>query len=83
MLSLPLFTVYWIDSHSRVGKSVNVGSCRINRLLLADDLVLLASSYQVIQHMLERFAIARNQAGMKIRTKKTEVLCPPETQVSE
>jgi len=36
----------WIDSHSRVDKGVTVGSCQINRLLFADDLVLLAYSQQ-------------------------------------
>jgi len=33
-------------SHSRVDEGVTVGSYRINRLLFADDLVLLASSQQ-------------------------------------
>ena len=38
-------TVYmnWMDSHSRDDKGVTVGSCMINHLLLADDLLLLAS----------------------------------------
>ena len=34
----------WIDSHSRVDEGLTVGSCRINRLLFAYDLVLVASS---------------------------------------
>jgi len=33
-----------IDSYSRVDKGVLVGSCRVNRLLFTDVLVLLASS---------------------------------------
>jgi len=33
-----------VDSHSRVEEGVIFVSCRINRLLFADDLVLLASS---------------------------------------
>jgi len=39
-----LYYMNWIESHSRVNEGVTVGSCRINRLLFADDLVLLASS---------------------------------------
>ena len=38
-----------IDSHSRVNNGVTVGSCRINCLLLAEGLVLLASQ-QGLQH---------------------------------
>jgi len=37
----------WIESHSRINESVTVGSCRANRLLFVDDLLLLASSQQV------------------------------------
>jgi len=37
----------WTDSHSRVDEDVAGGSCRINRLLLADNLVLLVSSQQI------------------------------------
>jgi len=64
----------WIDSHSRVDESVTVGNCRINRLLFADDLILLASSQQSIQHALDRFCAACDRARMKISTKNTEVL---------
>ena len=42
----PLVYMNWIDSHSRVHEGVTLGSCRINRWLFADDLVLLASSQQ-------------------------------------
>ena len=42
--SPPLVYMNWINSHSRVDEGVTVGSCRINRVLFADDLVLLASS---------------------------------------
>ena len=64
----------WIDSHSRVDEGVTVGSYRINRLLVADDLVLLASFEQSLQHALDRFSAACDRAGMKINTKNTEVL---------
>ena len=42
----PLVYMNWIDSHSRIDEGVTVGSCMNNRLLFADDLVLLASSQQ-------------------------------------
>jgi len=64
----------WIDSHSRVDKGVTVvvgGST----VLFTDDLVLLASSQQGLQHALDRFSAAYNRARMKISAKKTEVLC--------
>jgi len=64
----------WIDSHSRVDEGVTVGSYRINRLLFADGLVLLASSQQSRQHALDRFSGACDRAGMKINTTNTEVL---------
>jgi len=47
----------WIDSHSQVNEGVTVGSYRINRLLFADDLILLASSQQSLQHALDRFQL--------------------------
>ena len=65
----------WIDTHSRVDGGVTVGACRINRLLFADDLVLLTSSQQSLQHALDRFSAACNQTRLKIITKNTEVLC--------
>jgi len=40
-----------------------------------NNLVLLASFEQGLQHALDRFAAARDQAGMKIITKEIEVLC--------
>ena len=76
VLSLLLFIdVNGIDSHSRVDENVTVESFRINRLLFADDLVLLASSEQGPQHVADRFSVMSDQAGMKISTKQTEVLC--------
>jgi len=63
-----------LDSHSRVDEGVTFGSCRINRLLFADDVVLLASSQLSFQHALDWFSAACDRAGMKINTKNTEVL---------
>ena len=51
-----------------------IGRCKINRLLFADDLVLLASSEFGLQHALNGFAAACDIAGMKISPSKTEVL---------
>ena len=72
-----LFIVYmnWIDSHSWVEEGVTVGSYRINGLLFADDLVLLASSQQHLQHALGQFSAAHNWARMKIATKKQGIIC--------
>jgi len=57
----------WIDSHSRVDEGVTVVSCRINRLLF-DDLVLLASSQQSLQHALDRLSGACDRTEMRINT---------------
>jgi len=65
----------WTDSHSHVDEGVTVGSCKINHLLLADDLVLLASSQPGLQQALDRFCGACDQAGMKISTKMIQVSC--------
>ena len=45
VLSPLLFIVYmnWDDSYRRVDEDATVRSCRINRLIFAHDLVLLAS----------------------------------------
>ena len=51
-----------------------VGSCRINPLGFADDLVLLASSEQGPQHAHNMFSAACGQAGIKINTENTELL---------
>ena len=76
VLSPLLFIVYmnWIDKCSQTDEGVTIGSFKISRLLFADDLVLLASTESGLQHSLSSFAAACNTAGMKISTKKTEVL---------
>ena len=43
------------------------------RILFADDLVMLTSSAVGLQHAFNGFAAARNIAGMKLSTSKTEV----------
>ena len=47
---------------------------QLNRLLFADDLVLLSSTESGLQCALNSLADASNTAGMKISTAKTEVL---------
>ena len=64
-----------IDSNSRVDEGATVGSCRINRLLLVDGLLLLASFQQRLQHAHHRFSAACDQAGMKTSTKRPRCCC--------
>jgi len=64
----------WIYSHSRIDEAATVGSCKINRLLFADDLVLLVSSQHGLQHALDRFSVACEQVGSKTSA-KNRVLC--------
>ena len=51
------------ESYSRVNEGLTVGSCNINLLLLAEDLVLLASSELGLQHEFNLFSTACNKAG--------------------
>jgi len=73
----PLYSLNELDRQLQTSqqRGVTVGNCKINRLLIAEDLVLLAFSDQGLQHALGRFTAACGQTGMKISTKKTEVLC--------
>ena len=48
---------------------------KTNRLHVADNLMLLASSEQHLRHALDKFSAACDQAWMKINNEKTEVLC--------
>ncbi|KAI3372225.1 hypothetical protein L3Q82_022666 [Scortum barcoo] len=50
------------------------GNHRISSLPFADDVVLLASSSQDLQHVLERFAAECEAAGMRISTSKSEAM---------
>ena len=74
VLSLFIIYIIWMDKLSGTDKCVTIRRCKISRLLLADDLVLLASSESGLQHVLNGFAAACDIAGMKISTSKTEVL---------
>ena len=61
-------------SGSQADECATIGSCKISRLLFADDLVLLSSTESGLQRAINSFADACNTAGMKISTAKTDVL---------
>ena len=63
----------WMDKHCRANVCVTIGRRKISRLLLVDDLVLLASFEFVLQYILNAFATAYEIAEMKINKSKTEV----------
>ena len=54
---------------------VKIGECTVQRLLFADDLVLLDSTQNGLQQALDRFSDACSVAGTKISTTKTETMC--------
>ena len=76
VLSPLLFIIFmdWIDRHSRGAECVTIGDCSVDRLLFADDLVLLSSSKDDLQRALDRFAAMCEVAGMRISVAKTEAL---------
>ncbi|KAI3371955.1 hypothetical protein L3Q82_006827 [Scortum barcoo] len=55
-------------------EGVRFGNHRISSLLFADDVVLMASSGQDLQHVLEWFAAECEAAGMRISTSKSEAM---------
>ncbi|KAI3356554.1 hypothetical protein L3Q82_017759, partial [Scortum barcoo] len=55
-------------------EGVRFGNHRISSLLFADDVVLMVSSGQDLQHVLERFAAECEAAGMRISTSKSEAM---------
>ncbi|KAI3370590.1 hypothetical protein L3Q82_007160 [Scortum barcoo] len=65
-----------ISRRSQGPEGVRFGNHRISSLLFADDVVLLASSSQDLQHVLERFAAEPEceAAGMRISTSKSEAM---------
>ena len=76
-LSLILFLIY----EDRIGKKsescggVKIGECTVQRLLFANDLVLLNSTQNDLQQALDRFLDACSVVGMKISTTETETMC--------
>ena len=76
-LSPTLFFIY-VDRMVTKSEScggVKIGECTVQRLLFADDLVLLDSTQNGFQQALDRFSDACSVAGMKISTTKTETMC--------
>ncbi|KAI3354306.1 hypothetical protein L3Q82_018492 [Scortum barcoo] len=75
-LSPVLFIIFMdrISRRSQGPEGVWFGNHRISSLLFADDVVLLASSSQDLQHVLERFAAECEAAGMRISTSKSEAM---------
>ena len=72
----PLSLVSGYGSDRIVKKSescggVKIGECTVQRLIFADDLVLLASTQNGLQRALDRFSDACSVAGMKTSSTKT------------
>ena len=64
-----------IDKDSSASSGVTFGECNVRLLLLADNLALLSSNKNDLQYALDRFSDAYLDAGMKISTAKTEIMC--------
>ena len=64
-----------VDKDSSSSSGVTFGECNVWRLLFADDLALLRSSKSYLQHALDRFSDACLDAGMKVSTAKTDIMC--------
>ncbi|KAI3363989.1 hypothetical protein L3Q82_001584 [Scortum barcoo] len=76
-LSPVLFIIFMdrISRRSQGPEGVRFGNHRISSLLfMQDDVVLMASSGQDLQHVLERFAAECEAAGMRISTSKSEAM---------
>ncbi|KAK7939602.1 hypothetical protein WMY93_002928 [Mugilogobius chulae] len=63
-----------ISRRSQGPEGVQFGDHRITSLLFADDVVLMASSNQDLQHALGRFAAECEAAEMKISSSKSEAM---------
>ena len=63
------------EGKSKSCGGVKIGECTVQRLLFADDLVLLDSTQNRLKQALDRFSKAYSVAGMKISTTKTETMC--------
>ena len=61
------------DSFSSCG--ITFGECNVRRLLFADNFALLSSNKRDLQYALDWFSDACLEAGMKISTAKTEIMC--------
>ncbi|KAI3360043.1 hypothetical protein L3Q82_014376 [Scortum barcoo] len=71
----PVLFITFMDRifrRSQGPEGVQFGNHRISSLLFADDVVLLTSSNQDLQHALGWFAAECEVAGMRISTSKSE-----------
>ena len=75
---LPILFFIYMDRIIKKSEScggVKIGDCTAQRLLFADDLVLLDSTQNDLQQALDRFSDACSVAGMKISTTITKNVC--------
>ena len=75
-LSPILFLIYMdkVVKKSESCGGVKISDCTVQRLLFADDIVLLDSSQSDLQQALDRFSDECSAAGMKISTTETETI---------
>ncbi len=75
-LSPVLFIIFMdrISRRSQGPEGVGFGDHAISSLLFADDVVVLATSDQDLQHALERFAAECEAVGMRISASKSEAM---------
>ena len=64
-----------INKDSSFSTGITFGECNVQWLLFADDLALLSSNKSDLQYALDRLSNACLDAGMKISTGKTEIMC--------
>ena len=80
VLSL-LFIIYTyiymdkIDRNCSSSSGITFGECNVWLLLFEDDLALLSSNKSDLQYAFDWFSDACLDAGMKISTAKTEIIC--------
>ena len=64
-----------IDKNNSSSSGVTSGECNVWLLRLADDLALLSSNKSNLQYAVNRFSDSCLDAGMKISTAETEIMC--------
>jgi len=83
VVSNPFHSLFELDRQSQPSR--RGGHCwklHDTCLLLADNLVLLGSSEQVLQYALDRFAAACGYAGIKSGTERSRYYVSPDAQAS-
>ena len=64
-----------IDKASSTSSGVTFGECNVQHLLFADELALLSLSKSDLKYAFDQFSDACLDAGMKISTAKSEIMC--------